>query len=62
MKNDPENIEAMTQMGIINLFDYNDKKARDYLTRALEHKNTYIPALFAMGELNRFTGQFPEAI
>ena len=57
LRHDPDNFNALTQLALLRFFDYEDLKCIRLLRKALEVRNSFVPALVAMGELERFTGR-----
>ena len=62
LHNDPDNFTFLVQEALLRFWRHEDIKAINLLTRALELKADYIPALTAMGELLRFTGHLELSI
>lgn len=56
LKHDPDNLNVLTQLAILLFLQYEDMKAIGLLKNALVIESTFVPALVAMGEIMRFTG------
>ena len=61
MWDDPDDFACMTQIAILRYFAHDYVKAVKMLRRALELHPAYIPALFTLGEILRFTGREQQA-
>jgi len=57
VKNNPDNFEALTQLGIHFFLLKYDVKAIQLMHKALKINSRYVPALVIMGEIYRFRGQ-----
>ena len=57
LQHDPDNLTALTQLALLRFFQYEDVKCVRLLRKALQISNSFVPALVAMGELERFTGR-----
>jgi len=58
---DPHNFEFLTQLGLFRFLQYEDAKAYNLLTRALEVNSFYAPALITAAKLYLNTGQIDQA-
>ena len=61
VKQDPENFEALTQLAILRLLDFEDLKAMRLLRVALKINPNFIPALVTSAEVMRLAGDLEKA-
>ena len=59
---DPDNIEALCQLGIISYLEFDDFTALILLTKALEVNNFLVPALIILGEITQSLKYYERAV